>query len=56
MVEDLTQDTQARMSQFLTIEHFTLQGARNGAIAEANGRLGHYLAAVGSTVVALVHD
>jgi hypothetical protein len=53
MVEDLTQDTQARMSQFLTIEHFTLQGARNGAIAEANGRLGHYLAAVGSTVVAL---
>jgi hypothetical protein len=42
-----------RMSQFLTTEHFTLQGARNGTISEANGRLGHYLSAVGSGLVAL---
>jgi hypothetical protein len=41
------------MAQFLTTEHFTLQGARNGTISEANGRLGHYLSAVGSGVVAL---
>ena len=52
-MDDLTDDALDRMSQFLTTEHFTLQGARNGAIAEANGRLGHYLAAVGSSVVAL---
>jgi hypothetical protein len=41
------------MSQFLTTEHFTLQGARNGTVAEANGRVGHYLSMLGSSVVAL---
>jgi hypothetical protein len=52
-MQDLSDDTIQRMSQLLTTEHFTLQGARNGTIAEANGRLGHYLSAVGSSVVAL---
>ena len=42
-----------RASQILTTEHFTLQGARNATISEANGRLGHYLSTVGSAVVAL---
>lgn len=42
-----------RLTQFLTTEHFTLQGLRSGTISEANGRLGHYLSAVGSGVVAL---
>jgi len=42
-----------RMTQFLTTEHFTLQGLRSGTIAESNGRLGHYLSAVGSGLVAL---
>lgn len=41
------------MSQFLTTEHFTLQGARNGTISEANGRVGHYLSTLGSGLVAL---
>lgn len=41
------------MAQFLTTEHFTLQGLRSGTISEANGRLGHYLSAVGSGIVAL---
>lgn len=52
-MEELPDPTVLRMSQFLTTEHFTLQGARNGTIAEANGRLGHYLSIVGSGVVAL---
>lgn len=52
-MEEMSDDTIERMSQFLTTEHFTLQGARNGTIAEANGRVGHYLSAVGSSVVAL---
>jgi len=52
-MEGLTDDDIRRMGQFLTTEHFTLQGLRNGTIAEANGRLGHYLSAVGSGIVAL---
>lgn len=52
-MEDLPDRTVERMSQILTTEHFTLQGARSGTIAEANGRLGHYFSAVGSGVVAL---
>jgi hypothetical protein len=52
-MEELPDEAVQRMSQFLTTEHFTLQGARNGTIAEANGRLGHYLSSVGSSVVAL---
>jgi hypothetical protein len=52
-MEDLTDQKIQRMSRFLTTEHFTLQGLRNGTIAEANGRLGHYLSAVGSGIVAL---
>lgn len=52
-MDDLSDDQIQRMSQLLTTEHFTLQGARNGTISEANGRLGHYLSAVGSGVVAL---
>jgi hypothetical protein len=52
-MEELSDETIQRMSQILTTEHFTLQGARGGTIAEANGRLGHYLSAVGSGIVAL---
>lgn len=52
-MHDLSDQDIQRMSQFLTTEHFTLQGARSGTISEANGRLGHYLSAVGSGVVAL---
>lgn len=50
---DTTERHAQLMTQFLTTEHFTLQGLRNGTISEANGRLGHYLSAVGSGVVAL---
>ena len=52
-MEDLTDRQIQRMTQFLTTEHFTLQGLRSGTIAESNGRLGHYLSAVGSGLVAL---
>jgi hypothetical protein len=52
-MEEISEQQARRISQFLTTEHFTLQGVRNGAIAEANGRLGHYLSAVGSGIVAL---
>jgi len=52
-MEDLTDEQIQRMGQFLTTEHFTLQGLRSGTIAESNGRLGHYLSAVGSSIVAL---
>jgi hypothetical protein len=52
-MENLSDQTVQRMAQFLTTEHFTLQGARNATIAEANGRLGHCLSTVGSGVVAL---
>jgi hypothetical protein len=52
-MEDITDREIERMARFLTTEHFTLQGLRNGTISEANGRLGHYLSAVGSSVVAL---
>ena len=52
-MDDLTDKQIQRLGQFLTTEHFTLQGLRNGTISEANGRLGHYLSAVGSGIVAL---
>lgn len=51
--EDLSDQSVQRMSQILTTEHFTLQGARSGTITEANGRLGHYLSTVGSGIVAM---
>jgi hypothetical protein len=49
-MENLSDQTVQRMTQFLTTEHFTLQGARNATISEANGRLGHYISTVGSGV------
>jgi len=52
-MDDLTDRQIQRMTQTLTTEHFTLQGLRGGTIAESNGRLGHYLSAVGSGLVAL---
>lgn len=52
-MQELSDQTIQRMSQFLTTEHFTLQGARSGTTPEANGRLGHYISVVGSGVVAL---
>ena len=52
-MDDLSKEAVQRTSQILTTEHFTLQGARNATISEANGRLGHYLSTVGSAVVAM---
>jgi hypothetical protein len=52
-MHEVSDRSMERLSQYLTTEHSTLQGARNGTIAEANGRLGHYLSTVGSGVVAL---
>jgi hypothetical protein len=43
-----------RMSTFLTTEHFTLQGGRNGTISESNGRTSAYLSTVSGGIVALV--
>ncbi|MDX1614938.1 MAG: hypothetical protein R3300_11560, partial [Candidatus Promineifilaceae bacterium] len=52
-MEELSEQQVQKISQILTTEHFTLQGARSGTIAEANGRLGHYLSTVGSGIVAM---
>lgn len=52
-MDGLNDENVGKMSQILTTEHLTLQGARNGTISEANGRLGHYISTVGSGVVAL---
>jgi len=52
-MEDLPEKNIDQVAQFLTTEHFTLQGAKNATISEANGRLGHYISIVGSSVVAL---
>lgn len=52
-MEDQDRNSSQHLTQFLTTEHFTLQGARNATISEANGRLGHYLSIVGSAIVAL---
>ena len=52
-MEGVTEQKLQYMTQFLTTEHFTLQGLRSGTISESNGRLGHYLSAVGSGIVAL---
>lgn len=49
-MDDLTVQ---RMSQFLTAEHSMLQGARNGTISEANGRLSAFLSTVASGIIAL---
>jgi hypothetical protein len=53
VMENLSDQEIQRMSQILTTEHFTLQGARNATISEANGRLGHYIGIVGSGIVAM---
>ena len=39
--------------QFLTAEHFTLQGARATTIAEANGRQQTYLSVLSAVILAL---
>lgn len=52
-MDEISDQAAQRASQVLTTEHFTLQGARNATISEANGRLGHYISIVGSSVVAL---
>ena len=52
-MDDLSEAQVDRAAQILTTEHFTLQGARNATISEANGRIGHYISIVGSGVVAL---
>lgn len=45
--------TQQFMLTALSTEHFTLQGARNATISEANGRASLYLGTLSSGVVAL---
>jgi hypothetical protein len=45
--------TQDQIIQFMTTEHFTLETARSGTIAEANGRSILFVGAVSSAVVAL---
>jgi hypothetical protein len=52
-MESLSEKKVERISQFLTTEHFTLQGARSGTISESNGRLGAYLSTVSMSIVAL---
>lgn len=39
--------------QILATEHFTLQGARSGAISDANGRTNFFLGSLSSVVVGL---
>ncbi len=52
-MDNQTDGTIQRISQFLTTEHFTLQGARNGTISESNGRLSAYLTTVSMSIIAL---
>lgn len=47
-----TQEEQYALTA-LSTEHFTLQGARNATISEANGRASLYLSTLSSAVVAL---
>jgi hypothetical protein len=47
------QHRQQLMLQLMTTEHFTLQTARSGAIAEVNGRAALFLGAVSSALIAL---
>jgi hypothetical protein len=47
------EDSINRMGQYLTTEHFTLQGARGGFISESNSRLATYLTTVSGAVIAL---
>jgi len=44
---------QQQIMQFMTTEHFTLQTARAGTVAEANGRASLFIGAVSSGVVAM---
>lgn len=53
MMEGLAEEKLRQISQYLTTEHFTLQGARNGTISESNGRLGGFLTTVSLSIVAL---
>jgi hypothetical protein len=41
------------MIQFLTTEHFTLQGARTAAVADTNSRLQIYMAVLSSAILGL---
>jgi hypothetical protein len=52
-VRDGDAHRQQLMLQLLTTEHFTLQTARSGAIAEVNGRATLFLGAVSSALIAL---
>lgn len=45
--------TPEQISQFMTTEHFALQTARAGTVAEANGRCALFMGSVSSGVVAL---
>lgn len=45
--------TAQQAAQFLSTEHFTLQGARNGVISETNGRVNGFLTTISGSLVAL---
>ena len=53
MDEKNDKTTRQQILQFMTTEHFTLQTARAGTVAEANGRASLFTGAVSSGVVAL---
>lgn len=50
---DANKEKQDQIIQFMTTEHFALQTAMSGTIAEANGRSTLFLGSVSSAVVAL---
>ena len=52
MAKKTTQEDQNALSALQT-EHFTLQGARNATISEANGRASLYMGSLSSALVAL---
>lgn len=49
----LTDEQKNYALQFLTTEHFTLQGARTATISDSSGRAGLFLSTVSSSLVAL---
>ncbi len=53
MKTETNKATREQILQFMTTEHFTLQTARAGTVAEANGRATLFIGSVSSAVVAL---
>jgi hypothetical protein len=49
----MDEETQRKMAQILTTEHFVLQGARSGTIAETSSQTSGFLSIVSAGIVAL---